>query len=1009
MNGIGQEGRRGPSGRGWKVLGLGIVMLGFSLGLFAQAKCLYYEGALWEWDVLQGGGVDCTAYTWDGANLTEGFSDAWGPGAQVLGSPGACVFNGKIYCFCVTADSGGTLWYLTVDPDNGNAEAGPTKIATGLGASATQNGAAAAVCHDAIYVFTPGSKGFTSKDGKSFTTWNYTVGTNEPQWILDAVPLYPASDNPASIMLVYKDAGGALRASIFSPTALASVNDFLLPWPSANPYLWEPVGQGNLVLGTSAGFNNFSAGATAPCIQFYGLTALGQDGIHEGRWEYNVAEETWTFNDITVANTVVLEAWPWFETVDTTKDTMRLSHILSYWTGQDRRNFVNPSDWMIPQNDDTSPGGYGWAGTPTPTSGAVNGSALQGLWTLVGVVLGPPPFGMNGASDACPSGVGFSWVDYGKDTSTTVTTTSTSSSTVSVAMNNSIKAGIGEFSLDLSYAHAWTSSHGNSQTVSVSQDFQFGPCSESVGSQGTHGWAIFNAPTLVTQWYKLYAYDESTYLNEDIYATALGDTVQQFTYFELADPSQGGYPGLLAGMPAYPDSTDVGSWNNSVPDWNNGGSDWTVTFGDKTDPQMPVLSEGGQDEASYTQSNTTISSNGNSNSFGVQAGAGVHFMGFSTGVTVGYDGEWTNNTENESTITQSVTCALNMQAPPSPCPSGDVCDLVVQPYWLQAKTTNAPWIPTGYGGDVPWCITWHVTGTTAAGRTMGLAAAPASASGTIRHGGDNEKDSFTLSGGHMAWLNADGSETPVPMTADQFAASMGASVSLNGHAFSADGSKGKWSRSGDAWTYKTRKNAKGDHFTLSLDFANKIWSFDGSSRKLDQEVLASDASVRVHLALLGQYTFTLWLKHDVHATWSDEEKKASWPPYGVHKIKGDYDSPTGLGHIELKGHIPKNISAFGDIEIRVNGVSVSIPLLSVSGFLDALDRGRSVKYSADGLSLDMDFGTGKWTANFEGGQFQSGMAPKGGAVRVQILLGGTQISDQTVVLQKCTTGLRFAG
>ena len=149
----------------------------------------------------------------------------------------------------------------------------------------------------------------------------------------------------------------------------------------------------------------------------------------------------------------------------------------------------------------------------------------------MGVVLGPPPFAMNGATDACPSNAGFSWVDYGKDTSTTVTTTCTSSSTVSVAMNNSIKAGFGEFSLDLSYAHAWTSSHGNSHTVSISQDFQFGPCHESVGSQGTNGWAIFNAPTLVTQWYKLYAYDNSTYLNEDIYATALGDTVQQFTYF----------------------------------------------------------------------------------------------------------------------------------------------------------------------------------------------------------------------------------------------------------------------------------------------------------------------------------------------------------------------------------------------------------------------------------------------------------------------------------------------
>ena len=1004
MSQVAENRRTRTAGKFVRILGVALLALGLSMGIFAQIKDLYYEGAPWDWAALQGGGIQWTQYAWDGSNLTIAASDQMGPNSQALGSLGACVFNGKIYCFCVTADNGGTLWYVTLDPDNGHAETGPTAITTGLGAGASQSGAAAAVCHDVIYVFTPGSKGFTSKDGASFTTWDYTVSAKEPQWILDAVPLYPASDDPASIMLVYNDTSGVLRASVFLPPAQTSAHDFVIPWPSVSPS-WQPVAQGNLVLGTSAGYNNFSAGAKAPCIQFYAATGQGTGGVHEGRWEYNVAEETWAFNDITVANTTFLEAWPWFETVDTTTTTMRLSHIVSYWTSQGQTNFVNPSDWMVPQNDDPA---YGYKGTPTPTSGAANGSDLQGLWTLVGVVLGPPPFGMNGASGACPGGTGFSWVDYGKDSSTTVTTTTTASSTISVAVNSTIKAGFGDFSLDLSYAHGWTSSNGNSISKTISVDFQWGPCWES-GNQGTHGWAIFNAPTLVTQWYKLYAYDDSTYLNEDIYATALGDTVQQFTYFELADPSQGGYPGLFAGMPAYPNSTDVGSWNNSVPEWNNGGSDWTVTFGDKTDPQMPVLSEGGQDEASYSQSDTTISSNGNSNSFGVQAGAGVHFAGFGAGVTVGYDGEWTTDTETQSTITQSVTCALNMQTPPSPCPSGDVCDLVVQPYWLQASTANAPWIPTGYSGDLPWCITWHVTGTTAGGSTLGVAAAPTSAFGTIRHGGGNEKDSYTLTVGHLGWLNADGSETPIPMTADQFGASTGAAVSLNGHVFSADGSKGKWSRSGDTWTYKTRKGTKNDRFTLGLNFASDTWSFDGASKSLDQEVKSADASVKVGLALQGQYAFTNWLKHDVHSTWSHVEKKTSWQPYGVHEIKGDYDSPTGAGHLALKGNIPKNVGSFGDLEIRINGASVPVPLLATPGFLAALQKGGKVKYQGAGISFDIDFGTGKWEAAIEGSQFKGEMAPKRGAMHVKVLLGGSLLSDQNFVLQKYTTDLRYSG
>ena len=83
---------------------------------------------------------------------------------------------------------------------------------------------------------------------------------------------------------------------------------------------------------------------------------------------------------------------------------------------------------------------------------------------------------MNGATDACTSpGAQLSWVDYGKDTSTTVSTTSTSESTITVASDSKIKGGLGNLSLDLSYAHGWTSSHGTSTTVSVSQDCQFDP------------------------------------------------------------------------------------------------------------------------------------------------------------------------------------------------------------------------------------------------------------------------------------------------------------------------------------------------------------------------------------------------------------------------------------------------------------------------------------------------------------------------------------------------------
>jgi hypothetical protein len=151
------------------------------------------------------------------------------------------------------------------------------------------------------------------------------------------------------------------------------------------------------------------------------------------------------------------------------------------------------------------------------------------------------------------------------------------------------------------------------------------------------------------------------------------------------------------------------------------------------------------------------------------------------------------------------------------------------------------------------------------------------------------------------------------------------------------------------------------------------------------------------------------LKHDVDTAWSHAEKKADWQADGVHEIGGTYDSVTGAGTLILKGHTPKNPTSFGDMEIRVNGSTIAIPLLGLEGFLDDLDRGRVVKYEADGLSFHIDFGTGKWKAAVEGEAFQGDMAPKAGDMRVEVLVGGALVSDQTLTIQKHVTSLSYGG
>jgi hypothetical protein len=983
----------------------GALLLTFSIGVSAQyapegVKGLYSAGKItFFWTE----GHQFVAYaggSWTDGQVQHEFSKDWQ--IATAGSLGGCVFDSALYAFFTT--TGGELWYLKTNPSNGDVIVSPTKIAGGVEA----HGAAAAVVGNEIYVFTTSST-FRSKDGSNFAV--ISGGPDQATDLLDAVTFYPPDDAPplpdssvpSAVMVVYLN-GENIQSEIFQGSGAGFGGQ---PMTLPNP-LDYPVEQGNCILGTSQSIG--TPGAKDPCIQFYGCTVWSEDdaGSYQlGRWEYDIKTGQWSaqkwISEQSQYDAPGVGAAPWSEVIDTNSNTLHLLQIV--WDFAHDRYTANDSDYEVPMYNDSS---YGWEGVPTPTSGATSGTDLANLWTLVGVVLGPPPFAMNALPDACPSEDPVSWVDYGKDTSTTVSTTSTSTSTISVASETKIEGGLGEASLDLSYAHAWTHSKGTTNTVSVSQNFTFSPCQES-GTPGLHGWVIFDAPTLVTQQYKIYAYDyqhsngSGTYLGQSIYTTVTGEVVQQLAYFDLANPS-----GSFEGIPAYPDSTDYVGWSQ-CPDWSSGGSDWSVTFGDTTSPQMPVLSLGGKDEVSYAQSDTKISSTGNSNSFGVKLGGKLQIEGFSESLSVGYDGEWSTETSTESTITTSVTCGLNLPIPPGN--PGYVTSLTVQPYWLQAKTYKAPWIPSqGYNGDLPWCITWAVKQyQTGDGGTAGTAAEPESASGTIRHGMEKERDHYTLTNGRLNWQDSQGLESPIPMTADQFDPSKGASVSLNGHLFPANCSKGKWVRKGNLWKYRTREWVKKDPFVLELDFAGGTWSFDASSKNLDQEIKTAEGGIRVELAVQGSYCFGTWLYHDVESAWNHAEKKADWQPYGVHEVDGTYNSRTGQGTLKLKGHIPKNAEEFGDLEIRVNGSPVRIPLLSVDGFLDDLDGGGVVKYETDGLTFRIDFGTGKWKAMIEGARFQGDMAPKQGAVRVQVLVGGGLVSDQTLTIQKYVTNLAYGG
>jgi len=578
-------------------------------------------------------------------------------------------------------------------------------------------------------------------------------------------------------------------------------------------------------------------------------------------------------------------------------------------------------------------------------------------------------------------------------------------------MENKIEGGLGELDLDLSYAHGWTASHGQTHTVEVSTYYDFGPQDESPPDQGLHGWAIFNAPTFLTQQYMLYAYDynqstgQGTYLNEDIYATSVGAAVPQVEYFELANPTNGAIAGLFQGLPVYPNSTDIPGWYH-ITDWNNGGAAWKTIFGDRSSPPVGTLNVGTDITQAYTTTDTTVNSSGNDNSFSVSAGASFDvFEGFSSGVTVGYEAEFGTETEVESTITTSVSCSLDMPIPPTNSPNY-VRTMVIQPYWLQATSTKAPWIPSGYSGNLPWCITWNVLSYGTNGEAFaGMGSPPLSAVGTVNS--LTGQATYRITDGGFWSLSGQGVTTPVPLTADEFNTALGASVDLNGCTFSTSASTGKWTRKGQVWTYtypyRPSGSATAESFTLGLDFGRHAWSFQASSTNLVQALSSAGDSVRVELVLQGSWWLTQWLSHDIDTTWQHMENQASWSASGVQQLQGAYHSRTGIGSLVLGGHFPPHTPDFGDVQLVVNSVAVDFPLLATKGFLQVLQGGGIARYNAQGRSFTVNFGAGTWQASIQGNAFQSGMAPQGGALQVDVRVGGRLTSRETIPVASTTT------
>ncbi len=921
--------------------------------------------------------------------------------------------------------------------------------------------AAIVVFNNLLYVFADNGT-YTSGDGVNWSSYPaLPVGGNNMQ-PLDAITFYPPDADPL-IMIIYGNytTGYSWYASLYATTwngqfgAASVLNGQYIEIGETNgsTYFNQTLG---LFAGTASpafapqpgnyptGTPQFSAGAKAPALQlFLGASSVfsttNETWLAVRRLEYTYSKSggQWRVDPaVFVPNGGYgynsIRAFPWFTSECTAENNIQRQHLVINTTNDipknAKQNIYFTSDALVPQNTDIPLNCHSTGGTATNTGDGDSDqmATLRKYWTLVGMVMGSPPFAVNNAQDfeIAP----LSNVTYGQSQTSEVSNSQETENSVMVSAGITVQAGIEHVfgvkdQVDSSYKHAWESANEKSTTSTLSYGFTLGTENASTDPNdadqiGTMGWAIFHVPTIVVQDYALYAYDydvsamSGTALNQDIHTTQVNPADLSYIQvaFELANPGgpNDSIPGLMSGIAPLTKSTDFTGWkqgweSNSTTSATN---HFTTLLGDSTagEPKINTITfvNGSNGRASFSQDIETVTTTGQTSNVEVSNQTSLEFgtevKGFKADLKVGYDGHFSNSVTNTATLGSDVEAVLGM---PTCYEPACIKTLTVQPYLLQATDANAPWVPTAYNSLLPWAMHWKIVSyTTVGGGRSGVSPPADQATGTIVGGsedyekasGSGGSSSYSLRGGKMMWQEDDGTLKPIPMTAREFVPDLGVSLKLNGYTWSSSQAGGKWSRRGNIWTFRTNKSVKSDIVSLKLNFTTKTWHLDLSKADLSPFLKVSEGKTQLGLNINGKYEFYFDLEHEVKGEWDHNPLTTALAPnrhaLSLSRYNGSFEPSAGKGTVTLEGDLPADLQHFGDISFLVNGRQINMPLISHKNYAKALAEGRKLVVNAKrGLKLSLDFGKKKWRAHFNG-KIDPLLIPRSTVTTIQVKVGG---------------------
>lgn len=933
--------------------------------------------------------------------------------------------------------------------------------------TSSASGAAITVFDNRLYLFAD-SGIWTSADGKSWTGPQPTFMDSHWQ-PLDAVTIYPPNTtlyNGPRILIVYGLQAEA-TSTIYHYNAIwgATWNG---KWGTGQDYFSVgspfPAGTRQYIAGTvslTAGTASFGGwGAKEAAVQLFLKNQVGStDKVQHIEFTYGNTRGQWRVDPTAYGSSItdllvfVNSRQECFWLLPTYWDLRQEIYI--NWAQSGSQQWMSePSDALTPQNRDVpilACGDPGGSETTTTEADPNDPSVLetrQHYWTLVGVILGSPPFAQNGYT-AFAEYQNFSNVNFGQDSSNTVEQTNSMSNAVMVSQSTEIHAGLSEtngvgVSVDMSYKHAWESANGDSVSKNLKVTRLMGTQASACTELGRWGWALFMAPTLVYQDWKAYAYDydhmtgTGSPLNVDLHTIKVKDVpdnpdasfAPMIASFELANP--GGpndqYPGLMSGMQPFNSSLNTSFWLNPGYTWRSDAR-WQTKLGEGTLPLLQFAPGAGQEE-SYSETTQSFESEGETTDVSLTVGftikAGTKINGFSQTTKAGYAGSFKTNTKTTTGFGTQVMFGMRMRSCNYPGPNC-VSDLSVQPYWLQASA-GAPWIPTAFQNQKPWAITWKVwdmhplggmditsptcpppppassslaaLNTTSlpgssvdagiAGGRAGTSLPPVHASGRVVSGmgggqGGEPDSHYAIQGGRLAWV-LNGTEERIPMTADDFDPSKGVTVQLQELSWSLTPANGTWIRGGNNWTFRPKGGE--NRMSMQLDFGKATYDLQIQKADLSGRVPAGTNIVRLLLTVNDLYMFYTDLEHDVDIAWRWSQPAPDDKTLHVTSFEGRYNSATQAGKASIAGTLPADLPAFGDVEVNVNEHPYVAQLVGREDFQQAVQSGGVFKYAKQGLILGFDFGTKTWSATFNDKAFHELLVPQVGALRTRVAVGG---------------------